>query len=92
MTWSPQAPYVVRETVLSVVLILAALSGLLALVHPRWFMGLAVGGSRWIDSATLLAWFDRRFDIDGYVLPYSRLFGVLVLASVAILAHRWLGY
>jgi hypothetical protein len=91
MTWSLANPCALRETTLWVVLIFAALSGLLALVHPRWFKSVAAQGSQWIDSARLLAWFNHRYDIDGYVLPYTRLFGVLVIASIAILASRWLG-
>ena len=92
MTGSPYGLYGSGQSVLSVVLIFSTLFGLLALVHPRWFTRLATRGSQWIDSGPMLECFNRRFDIDRYVLPYARLFGVLVIASVGIFAYRWLGH
>jgi hypothetical protein len=60
--------------------------GILALVSPRHFTHVATEGSRWIDTDRILAWFDRSYDVDRLVLPFSRLLGALVVASVAVLA------
>ena len=59
-------------------------AGLLALVRPAWFSKLSTRSSAWVDSNRLLAVFDSRFDIDKYVLPHSRIFGVCVLAAVGV--------
>jgi|GEM_PF-4789450 len=68
---------------------LGALSavGLLALLSPRGFSALAARGSTWIDTNQLLSKLDTRVDVDHYVLPFSRLLGVAVLASVGALAY-----
>jgi hypothetical protein len=62
--------------------------GIVALVSPRLFSGLATKGSRWVDTARLLALLDKRYDIDRHVLPHSRLLGALVVASACVLG--WL--
>jgi hypothetical protein len=60
--------------------------GLLAIVSPKCFASLSTRGNRWIDTEKLLQPLDARIDVDRYVLPFSRLLGVAVLASVATLA------
>jgi hypothetical protein len=60
--------------------------GLLAIVSPKRFAALSTRGNRWIDTEKLLQPLDARIDVDRYVLPFSRLLGVAVLASVAMLA------
>ena len=62
--------------------------GAIALVSPRMFASLAKGGGRWLDTSHVLATLDKRVDVDDRVLPHSRLLGVAVLASVALLT--WL--
>ncbi|MBI3462607.1 MAG: hypothetical protein HY000_06030 [Planctomycetes bacterium] len=44
---------------------------------PVLFIALAKHSSHWIDTDRALKPLDRRFDIDGYVLPYSRSLGAL---------------
>ncbi|MBX3414437.1 MAG: hypothetical protein KF708_17255 [Pirellulales bacterium] len=61
--------------------------GLLAVVSPRLFQKLAGQTDRWVDSSRALECLDRRVDIDAYILPRSRLLGVAVLASVAVLSY-----
>lgn len=68
-------------------LILIGLIGLVALVSPKLFARLAQGGSRWVDTNKALAVLDRRFDVDRYVLPFSRILGLAVLLSVAVLLY-----
>jgi len=72
-------------------LAISALLGLIAVISPRWFQILATQGSQWVDTNKLLACLDKRFDIDCYILPHSRLLGATVLASLAVLAIRWFG-
>lgn len=60
--------------------------GLVALASPQWFARLDAFGSRWIDTSGWIAKLDRRIDVDGRVLPHSRLLGGAVLASVALVA------
>ncbi len=59
---------------------------LLAIVSPKRFASLSTRGNRWIDTEKLLQPLDARIDVDRYVLPFSRLRGLAVLASVAMLA------
>lgn len=66
---------------------LAGLLGLLAVVSPRLFQKVAGQSGRWIDSSRALEYLDRKVDIDAYILPRSRLLGVAVLVSVAVLAY-----
>jgi hypothetical protein len=70
-----------------VLLATVALLGLVALTAPRSFARIAAGGARWFDTNKWLAALDRRVDVDGYVLPFSRLLGGLVLAAAAVLAY-----
>jgi len=60
--------------------------GFLAIISPKRFASLSTRGNRWIDTEKLLQPLDARIDVDRYVLPFSRLLGVAVLASVAMLA------
>jgi hypothetical protein len=79
----------VSHTTLRVVWLLLALFGsigLLALVSPRWFHRVSTTGSRWVDTTKLIERLDRRYDVDHYILPYSRVLGALVVASVGVLA------
>ena len=61
-------------------------AGLLAVISPRWFQRVACRSSCWIDTNKALAVFDKRVDIDSYVVPYSRLLGLAVLLAVITLA------
>jgi hypothetical protein len=78
---------IVWEPIAFVLLGLAGLAGLLAVVSPRTFQKLAGQSGRWVDSSRALECLDRKVDIDAYVLPRSRLLGVAVLVSVAVLAY-----
>jgi len=61
--------------------------GILAMLSPKRFSMLASRGGQWVDSSKLLAQLDKRVDIDAYVLPYSRLLGVAVLAATALIGY-----
>ncbi len=62
--------------------------GLLAAAWPQKFSSLATRSGRWVDTNAALQKLDQRFDVDAYVLPYARLLGFAVVASVAFLG--WL--
>jgi hypothetical protein len=68
-----------------VLLALCGALGLLALVSPSLFQRIATAGSRWFDTQKWIERLDRRYDIDRYVLPHSRVLGALVIASVVFL-------
>ncbi len=61
--------------------------GLLAILSPRRFSALAARGGHWVDTSKVLAQLDRRVDIDAYVLPFSRVLGVAMLAVVALTGY-----
>jgi hypothetical protein len=61
--------------------------GMIAVVSPPRFAKLAAWGGRWIDSNKILQVFDKRIDIDHYVMPFSRLLGLAVLLAVVVLAY-----
>ena len=61
-------------------------AGLIAIACPAWFTRLSSRSSTWVDSNRLLEVLDTRVDIDQYVLPYSRVLGVCVLAAVGVFA------
>jgi hypothetical protein len=65
---------------------LIGLLGMVAVVRPRLFHVISRRSNQWIDTSKALAPLDKQFDIDRYVLPYSRLMGMAVLIAVAILA------
>jgi uncharacterized membrane protein YesL len=74
--------------------ILLAIAGLLAvvaLVSPATFRSLAKHGGQWLDSSKLVAFLDKQIDIDRLVLPYSRVLGAAVIATIAILCFRFSG-
>jgi len=75
------------EPIALALLAFAGLLGLLAVVSPRLFQKLAGQTDRWVDTNRALECLDRKVDIDAYVLPRSRLLGVAVLASVAVLSY-----
>lgn len=64
--------------------------GLMAIVSPRLFAALAERSSRWVDSRWFFDLFDKRFDVDRFVLRHSRTFGTLVLAAVSVLTYMYL--
>jgi hypothetical protein len=61
--------------------------GLLALVNPRLFAAVATFSSQWVNSKRFFDFLDRRINVDKFVLPHSRLLGVLVLASVVAIGY-----
>ncbi len=63
--------------------------GLVAFISPRRFARIAVWSSGWVDSGKWLKCLDRRFDIDRYVLRYSRILGILVILSASFLAYLY---
>lgn len=65
---------------------LAATIGFIALASPALFAKLSGVGNRWIDTSSVLAKLDRRIEVDSRIMPYSRLLGAAVLASVSLLA------
>lgn len=67
------------------ILTLAAAVGAIALASPRLFAKLAAFGNRWIDTSSLLAKLDKRVDVDEHLMPYSRILGAVVIASVGLL-------
>jgi len=69
-----------------------AMFGLIALVAPGVFASLTRQSNRWVDTAKLLSTLDKRYDVDQFVLPYSRMLGAAVLVGVALLACVLGGY
>jgi hypothetical protein len=65
--------------------VLAAI-GLTALASPTYFSRIARRGGEWIDTQKVVEVLDKRIDIDETVLPYSRVLGFAVLASVILIA------
>lgn len=70
-------------------LVSAGLLGVVALVSPKTFRSLAEQGGQWLDSGKLLEKLDKRIDVDRLVLPYSRILGAAVIATVAVLCFRF---
>lgn len=64
-----------------------AAAGLLALIAPRRFAALTQSSNQWVDTNKILATFDKRFDIDKFILPHARFLGFVVLLGVATLAY-----
>lgn len=81
------AVQIVWEPIALALLACAGLLGLLAIVSPRLFQKLAGQTDRWVDSNRALECLDRKVDIDSYILPRSRILGVAVLVSVAVLSY-----
>ena len=74
-----------KQAILLGSLALVGIVGMIAILSPQRFAKLATRSGRWVDTKKALEVFDTRVDIDHYVLPFSRLLGVAVVASVAIL-------
>lgn len=69
---------------------ICAAAGLLAVVAPRRFAALTQHSNHWVDTDKILATLDKKYDVDRYILPHSRIFGVIVLLGVAVLtAFVW---
>ncbi len=81
-----------QSTVVCSVFVLFVLAGLIAVVSPQVFGRVASNGSRWYDSSRILAAFDKRIDIDHYVLRHTRVFGFAVLISAVVLAYVYYQY
>ena len=64
---------------------LVAVAGVLALCSPPAFSRLARWASVWVDTDKLVDKMQQRIDIDRYVLPHCRLFGVAVLGAAGVL-------
>jgi hypothetical protein len=76
-----------KQAVLWSTLGLLGLAGVIAVISPSRFARLAIRSGRWVDTNKIVAVLDKRVDIDHYILPFSRLLGVAVLASVAVLIY-----
>lgn len=68
-------------------LTIIGLVGLMAVLSPTRFNILATRGATWVDTSKLTTALDRRIDVDRFVLPFSRILGVAVLAAVGVLAY-----
>lgn len=74
-------------TFLPVLFAVSGVMGLVALVSPRAF-GLANARcAHWFDSNRMVAVFDRRFDVDHYILRHVRVFGAVVVVAVTVLCY-----
>jgi hypothetical protein len=81
-----------KQAILWGTLGLLGLIGAIAVVSPTVFAKLATRSGRWVDTNKIVQVLDKRVDIDHYVLPFSRLLGVAVIASVAVLVFVLLKY
>ncbi len=68
-------------------LVFSAVMGVIATCSPRLFGTFAGRSSRWVDSQKYLAVLDKPFNFDHRILPHSRVFGCLILASVSVLSY-----
>jgi hypothetical protein len=84
--------FISKQAVLWTTLALLGLVGLIAVISPNRFQKLAKRGGQWVDTNKLAEVLDKRVDIDRYVLPFSRLLGVAVILSVAVLSYVVLRY
>ena len=84
--------FVSKQAVLWTTLALLGLVGLIAVISPNRFQKLAMRSGQWVDTNKLAEVLDKRVDIDRYVLPFSRLLGVAVILSVAVLSYVVLRY
>jgi hypothetical protein len=82
---SMRYPYGARSVVLGFLGFVAA-AGVTALFSPRRFSRLARWTSLWVDTDELIDKMQSRIDVDHYVLRHCRLFGLVVVGAVAILA------
>lgn len=72
-----------------VILTFAGAAGILALVAPDRFKRFADVMNCWVDAEKSLAVMNKRFDVDNYVLRYTRIFGALVTSACLFSAIRW---
>lgn len=86
------AQSVVLQAAIFALLGVVALLGLLALFSPQRFAQLANRSSRWVDTSQYLRRLDEPVNVDKHVLRYSRLFGVAVIMSAALLTWVVLQY
>ena len=63
--------------------IISGLLGMIAMVSPRLFRWLSGRSSQWIDSSRALQFLDKRVDIDHYFLRHARLFGAVLVVTLA---------
>ncbi len=84
--------FISKQAVLWTTLALLGLVGLIAVISPNRFQKLATRSGQWVDTNKLAEVLDKRVDIDRYVLPFSRLLGVAVILSVAVLSYVVLRY
>jgi hypothetical protein len=89
---APLLGYTSKQIILWSTLGVLGAIGMVAILSPKCFEALASRGGRWVDTNKLAEVLDRRVDIDRYVLPFSRLLGAAVIASVAVLAYVVLRY
>lgn len=64
----------------------AGFCGIVAIVSPRTFETMATFACRKFDTKRCLAWLDREVNIDKYVFQHARLFGLLTIAAILLLA------
>ncbi len=75
------------QALLWISLAIIGVVGLVAVLSPARFNALATRGAFWVDTSKLTVAIDKRFDIDRFILPFSRILGVAVLAAVGVLAY-----
>ncbi len=63
--------------------IISGLFGMIAMANPRLFRSLSGRFSQWIDSSRALLFLDKRVNIDRYVLRHARVFGAVVVVTLA---------
>ncbi len=84
-SFSSGFPYVQQFVVLAA-LGLVGVAGLLALASPRFFSRLAYWGDLWVDTDKYADVLNYQVQIDHHVVRHSRLFGVVVMTVVFVVA------
>ena len=74
------------ESVIWILLGLAAGVALTAVLNPRLFSVLSTRSGVWIDIDVVTRKLDKRINIDRRVLPHSRLLGAMSIAAASVLA------
>ena len=88
----PLLAYTSKQVILWSSLGVLGVLGMVAILSPKYFAAISSRSGRWVDTNKLAEVLDKRVDIDHYVLPFSRLLGAAVIASVAVLAYVVLRY